>query len=146
MVELALLLIVLVAGMAAPLQAGLNGKMGRALGDPYYAALISFAVGTAGLLCYAAAARIEFLSIKNASSLHWTVWLAGLLGAFYVSVIIILMPRLGSTLTFSLIVAGQLVMALVLDHFGLMGMAVQPVTWARLLGVALVIAGVALIR
>ncbi|WDP92864.1 MAG: DMT family transporter [Desulfobacter sp.] len=144
--ELILLVVALVAGMMAPLQAGLNGKMGRALGDPYYAALISFAVGTMGLLCYALAGRVEFQSIRNAFSLHWAVWLAGLLGAFYVSATIVLMPKLGSTLTFSLVVAGQLLMAVILDHYGLLGVPVQLFNWQRLLGVALVVTGVALIR
>ena len=144
--ELILMFITLAAGTVAPLQAGLNGKMGRAIGDPFYAALISFAVGTLGLFCYALITRVEFANIRHAANIHWTVWTAGLLGAFYVTAILILTPKLGSALTFGLIVAGQLGMALFLDHFGLLGLPVQVLSWQRLLGISLITAGVILIR
>ncbi|WP_457552384.1 DMT family transporter [Desulfobacula sp.] len=144
--KLILLFVALIAGMVAPLQAGLNGKMGRAIGDPFYAALISFAVGTLGLFCYALFTKVNFSSIRYAADIHWTVWSAGLLGAFYVTAIIILTPKLGSALSFGLIIAGQLMMALFLDHFGLLGVPVQPFGWQRLLGIALVMAGVIVIK
>ena len=144
--KLILLFVALIAGMVAPLQAGLNGKMGRAIVDPFYAALISFAVGTLGLFCYALFTKVNFSSIRYAANIHWTVWSAGLLGAFYVTAIIILTPKLGSALSFGLIIAGQLMMALFLDHFGLLGVPVQPFGWQRLLGIALVMAGVIVIK
>jgi bacterial/archaeal transporter family-2 protein len=144
--KLILLLIALVAGMMAPIQAGLNGKMGRAIENPVYAALISFAVGTLVLFGYALVTRIEFTSIRQATDTHWSVWSAGFLGAFYVTATIILTPRLGAALTFSLVVAGQLVMAVVMDHFGLLGVSVQPLSWQRLAGIALITAGVIVIR
>lgn len=136
----------LVAGMLAPLQAGLNGKMGRAIGDPVYAALISFVVGSLGLFVYALAGRVNFTVIRQAWGLHWAVWGAGLLGAFYVTAVIILTPRLGAALTFGLVVAGQLIMAVFLDHFGLLGVSVQPFGWMRLTGILLITVGVFLIR
>ena len=144
--KLILLFIAFIAGMMAPLQAGLNGKMGRAIGDPVYAALISFLVGTLGLLGYAIVTRVEFTNIRHAANIHWTVWFAGLLGAFYVTSVIILAPRIGATLAFSLIVAGQMAMAVFLDHFGLLGVPVQSFGWLRLLGITLITAGVVLIR
>ncbi|MBT3179095.1 MAG: DMT family transporter [Desulfobacula sp.] len=144
--KIILLFIALAAGMMAPLQAGLNGKMGRAIGDPVYAALISFFVGTLGLFCYALVTRVEFTSIRHASNIHWTVWSAGLLGAFYVTSVIILAPKIGATLTFSFIVAGQLAMAVFLDHFGLLGVPVQAFGWQRLLGILLITAGAILIK
>lgn len=140
------LLTALVAGMMAPVQAGFNGKMGRTIGDPVYAALISFFVGTLGLLAYGFALRMDFTAVRNAAGIEWWVWLAGLLGAFYVTAVIVLTPRLGATLTFSLVVAGQLIMAVALDHFGLLGVPVQAISWPRILGIALVTAGVVLIR
>jgi len=140
------LFIALAAGMLAPLQAGLNGKMGRAIESPVYAALISFAVGTLALFCYALATRINFTNIRYAADTHWSVWSAGFLGAFYVTATIILTPRLGAALTFSLVVAGQLIMAVFMDHFGLLGVSIQPLSWQRFAGIALITAGVLLIR
>lgn len=140
------LVLAFAAGMLAPLQAGMNTRMGRALGDPLYAALISFAVGTVGLFLYGVFCRMEFAAIRQAATVHWSIWLAGLLGAFYVTATIILTPKLGAALTFSLVVAGQLVMALLMDHLGSFGISVQPVNWPRLLGILLITAGVLLIR
>jgi len=141
-----LLCVALIAGMMTPLQAGLNGKMGRAVGDPVYAALISFFVGTLSLFGYALFTRVEFASIRHAANIHWTVWSAGLLGAFYVTAIIMLAPRLGATLAFGCIIAGQLSMSIFLDHFGLLGIPVQTLSWQRLFGIALITAGVILIK
>ncbi|HKK90259.1 MAG TPA: DMT family transporter [Desulfobacteraceae bacterium] len=146
MIHFLLLLVALFAGMLAPIQAGLNGKMGRAIGDPFYAALISFVVGSLVLFCYTVATRVHFGAIRHAADVHWTVWLAGSLGAFYVTSVIVLAPRLGATLTFSLVVAGQLIMAVFLDHFGLLGVPVQHFTWQRAAGIVLITAGVVLIR
>lgn len=141
-----LLVLAFAAGMLGPVQAGMNAKIGKALNDPFYAALISFAVGTAGLSAYALAGRMEFSAIRSVSGVHWSLWLAGLLGAFYVTATIVLAPKLGTALTFGLVVAGQLTMAVLMDHFGLFGMPVQPVNWLRLAGVALIVGGTMLIR
>lgn len=140
------LMLAFVAGMSAPLQAVMNTRMGRSLGDPFYAALISFAVGTMGLFAYGLISRMEFATIRQTSDIHWTIWCAGLLGAFYVTTTIILTPRLGAALTFCLVVAGQLSLAVILDHFGSFGIQIQPFNWQRLLGITLISIGVLLIR
>lgn len=144
--KLILLCTALLAGMLAPLQAGLNGKMGRAIGDPVYAALISFVVGSLSLFCYAAVTRVNFSAIRQASGMDYSVWGAGLLGAFYVTAVIILTPRLGAALTFGLVVAGQLMMAVFMDHFGILGVQAQPFNWLRFTGIALITAGVVLLK
>ena len=141
-----LLLFALVAGMLVPVQAVLNTKMGRALGDPVFAALISFSVGTVSLFIYALVVQIDLGSIRQASGLSWMVWAAGCLGAVFVAATIILTPRLGAALTFSLVVAGQLLMAVLMDHFGAFGIQTQPMSWMRLAGIGLITAGVVLIQ
>ena len=141
-----LILFALVAGMLVPIQAVLNTKMGRALGDPVFAALISFSVGTVSLFIYALVVQMDWGAIRQASGLPWMVWAAGCLGAVFVAATVILTPKLGAALTFSLMVAGQLFMAVLMDHFGALGIQVQPMSWMRLVGIALITAGVVLIR
>lgn len=141
-----LLIIAFMAGMILPLQAGMNGKMGRIIGDPVYASLISFVIGSIGLGFYAWVTQVEFANIRLASSAHWSIWLAGIIGACYVTSVIILMPRIGAALTFGLVVAGQLTMAVFLDHYGLLGVSVQSFNWQRMAGIFLITAGVILIR
>jgi transporter family-2 protein len=72
--------------------------------------------------------------------------LGGLLGAFYVTIIVLAFPRLGPALTFGLVVAGQMIMSLLLDHFNILVAQAQPINWWKLFGVALIISGVIVIR
>lgn len=132
--------------MLLPLQAGLNAKMGKAIGDPIYAALISFVIGSIVLFICSLIAKVNLSTINQASNLHWSVWLAGAMGAFYITAVIILTPKLGTTLTFGLIIAGQLSVAAVLDHYGWLGLPVHLINWLRIGGILLITAGVVLIR
>lgn len=141
-----LILLAVVSGAVLPIQAALNGKMGKAVGDPVYAAFISFVVGSIALLGYVAASKTQLSAISTAAQVHWTVWLAGILGAFYVACVIILAPKLGVALTFGLVVTGQLAVSLVIDHFGLLGLPVREVSWQRIMGILLIIGGVVVIR
>ncbi len=134
------------AGAVLPLQAGLNIQLGKSVQQPIFAAFISFLIGTIGLLVYLFILKFDFSSVTNVKSVSPWVWIAGLLGAFYVAAVIILAPKLGTALTFSLVVAGQMIVSLVFDHFGLLGLPVKQINWQRLLGVAFLITGVLLIR
>jgi bacterial/archaeal transporter family-2 protein len=69
-----------------------------------------------------------------------------LIGAIYLTSVIFLIPRLGVALTFSLIVAGQMLITVVIDHFGWLGIPVHHINWQRLFGIALIIAGVIFVR
>ena len=73
-------------------------------------------------------------------------WIGGLLGAFFVAAAVTLVPRLGVAMTFSLIIAGQMLVTLVIDHFGLLGVPETKVSLARVAGILLITAGVVLIR
>lgn len=141
-----LIILAVVSGAVLPIQAALNAKMGKAVGDPVYAAFISFVVGSVGLLIYSLITRVDLTQISNASTVDWSVWTAGLLGAFYVAAVIILVPKIGAALTFGLVIAGQLTFSLLLDHYGLLGLTVHQFNWQRLMGILLIIGGVLLIR
>lgn len=136
----------IIAGAVLPIQAALNGKMGKAVGDPIYAAFISFVVGSVGLLIYLLATRTDLHTLTEAKTVDWSVWLAGILGSFYVACVIILAPKLGVALTFGLVIAGQLGIAIVLDHFGLLGIPKTAISWQRIIGTVLIIIGVVIIR
>ena len=141
-----LILLAVLSGAVLPIQAALNAKMGKAVSDPVYAALISFVIGSIGLFAYSLITKVDLSQINNAGTVHWSVWTAGLLGAFYVAAVIILVPKIGAALTFGLVVTGQLGLSLIMDHYGLMGLSVHAINWQRLFGIALIIGGVLLIR
>lgn len=144
--KLTLIFLAIISGAVLPIQAALNAKMGKAVADPVYAAFISFVVGSVGLLIYVLLSKTQLSSISGASQVNWTVWLAGILGAFYVACVIILAPKLGVALTFGLVVTGQLGLSLIIDHFGLLGLPVDPLTIPKIIGIVLIVVGVIIIR
>lgn len=140
------LLIALVAGALMPTQAATNNKMATVVESPILAALISFVVGTVALVVYALMAGESLSSLAAAKNAPPIAWIGGFLGAFFVAAAIILVPRLGVAMTFSLIIAGQMIVTLIIDHFGLLGVPVKEVSFARIGGILLITAGVVLIR
>lgn len=133
------------SGTFLPIQAGLNSRLGKAAESPVYASMFSFVVGTIGLLVYILLTRqsISWAGVKDAPSY---VWLGGLLGAFYVTVIILAFPKLGPGLTFGLVVAGQMIVSVLLEHNNILVAQQNPINAMKLLGIGLVIAGVFIIR
>jgi len=140
------LLLALVAGAMMPTQAAINNKLAGYVASPISAAFISFLVGTVGLFVYMVATGTPLNSLVNIKDAPPIAWIGGLLGAFFVASTVILAPRIGVAMTFSLIVAGQMLITLVLDHFGFLGLPVKEISLARVGGVVLIIAGVAMIR
>lgn len=144
--QLLYIILAIVAGAVLPLQAGLNVQLGKSVHQPIFAAFASFLIGTIGLLIYLYFLKFDFSLISETKSVSPVVWIAGILGAFYVAAVIILAPRLGVALTFVLVVAGQMGVSLVVDHYGLLGLPVKQINWQRLLGVLFLVIGVLLIR
>ena len=140
MQNLLLLLVALFAGTILPLQAGLNARMGQIVGQPVVSAILSFGTGLAGLLVYMLASRVPLSTLALAAQAPRILWIAGLLGAFYVTTMILLVPKLGA------VIAGQMIASMVMDHYGLLGIPVHPVSPLRVLGVLCIVAGVILVR
>jgi transporter family-2 protein len=140
------LLIALLAGAMMPTQAATNNKMAAFVDSPILAALVSFAVGTLALLVYAVATGVPLGNLADVKNAPPIAWIGGFLGAFFVAAAVTLVPRLGVAMTFSLIIAGQMIVTLVIDHFGLLGIPEKSISIPRLLGIALITGGVILIR
>jgi bacterial/archaeal transporter family-2 protein len=139
-------LLVIVAGISVVLQQSLNAKLGRNLNAALWAGFSNYLVGLVcmGLLIIiidepkpslAAMARIE----------RWE-WCGGVFGAFFIGLSIILIPKFGAARFICLLVAGQMLASLTMDHFGLFGLETKAIDLPRLLGVVLLIGGVALVR
>lgn len=145
MAAISFVVLALLIGVSITLQSGVNTQLRLVLGSPFQAGFVSFAIGTVALGVYAFSlpSRWTFSGVGNAP---WWVWTGGLLGAYIVTMVIVLAPRLGATVLVALIVAGQMITALILDHFGLLGFQLHPARWERFLGVVLLLLGVVLIR
>lgn len=140
------LLLAILAGAMMPTQAATNNKMATVVDSPILAAFISFFIGTVALFVYVIASGTPIGNLASVKDAPPIAWIGGLLGAFFVTMTVLLAPRLGVAMTFSLIIAGQMLVTLVIDHFGLLGVDVRPVSWIRLAGIVLITGGVILIR
>jgi transporter family-2 protein len=143
---IALLLLAALAGALLPVQAGINAQLRVTLGDPLAATLVSFLIGSAALGLLVLGARIPLQLGEALDRAPWWHWTGGLLGAVYVALTILLAPRLGAAALIAAVVAGQMLASLALDQWALVGFAQHPLSLQRVLGAALVIGGVALVR
>jgi bacterial/archaeal transporter family-2 protein len=134
------------AGAMLPIQFGINAQLAAWLGSPLRATLVSFAVGTLVLLVAAALFARGISEGRDLGAAPWWVWVGGFLGAFYVLGSVVTAPKLGAAALFAFILAGQALASLAVDHFGWVGFEENPITPGRLLGMALVAAGVAAVR
>lgn len=136
---------VVLAGGATAMQAPTNARLMTAVGSPVNAAFVSFAIGTAvlGLLALMMQSRPD---LTAARALPWYAWIGGVYGVIFVVAATWAVPRMGVATTVTLMVAGQLIVSLVLDHFGAFGVPKQPINLTRIAGIGLVVAGVLLAR
>jgi transporter family-2 protein len=134
------------AGLTITTQAGVNSQLRFAVNNPWVAAFISFLVGTIFLGLFIIATKQTTPSLAQLRGIELYKFSGGLLGAFFVTVIIFSVPRIGSANVFALVIAGQLLFALVYDHFGLFGFPQSDINWVKLAGVVLLIVGAYLIN
>ncbi len=134
------------AGTMLPLQAAINARLARVVGSPVWAAAISGLVLTAALAVLGLAMVRALPRTAGIDGLPWWAWTGGLCGAVVLSATTTIAPRLGTASMIALVMFGQVLCSLVLDHFGLFGLAPQPLTSKRCAAAALLLAGAALMR
>ena len=131
------------AGVAAAMQAATNAGLARAagLGPALVVNTVIVLIGATALWATLGAKATFF-----PAGAPWTLYLGGLFGFVLLASLAFVFPKIGAAYAVTLMIAGQCVAALVIDHFGLMGMPRDPVTVQRVIGVALVAAGVVVAR
>ncbi len=133
-------LVMLAAGIGIPVLAALNAALGQRIGSPAVAAFCLFLVALAGTALVVAATGIGAVRQLAAQPRH--LFLAGLFVAFYVLSITWIAPRFGVGNAVFFVLLGQLVAAAAIDHFGLFGARISPLSPQRAVGIALMAAGV----
>lgn len=132
------------AGCLVGMQAPINSRLGKSVGS-MQAATFSFLLGTLVLLVIAAFARGGLGGLAHATRAPWWALVGGLLGAVYVSVALVAVRTLGASGLTAVVITGQLVISVVIDRFGLLGVARQAVGAQRIAGLLLLAAGVVLV-
>jgi transporter family-2 protein len=137
-----LLFMVAVGGFLTPVQASVNAMLGRSLGHPVSAAVVSTMVSFSLLAITALVIRVPWPGAAGLSAPWWVYVSGGTIGAIFVFFLLFSAPIIGATA----VIAGQLIGSVALDHFGALGLPQQAVSPGRALGIAFLIAGVFLIR
>jgi len=143
LMKLVFAVLALVAGVAVAFQGATNQGLLKAAGiGP--ALLVNTVIVLAGAtgLWFATGAQTTFFP----AGASWTLYLGGLFGFIVIVAAVLVFPRLGAAYAIALMVCGQCLAAMIIDHYGLMGMETSPATPQRVLGVVLVMAGVVVFR
>jgi len=133
----------LAAGLAGSVQAAVMGRFGERIGTVEalaWATLLSVVIAMAVLLV----ARRGTGGLSDAWAAPKWMWAGAALGTFIVFSITVVSPRIGTTSTIALLVAGQLAMGTAIDRFGLFGFEQIALSWPRVLGIALLAVGAVL--
>ena len=139
-------LIALGAGGVIAVQAAMNSRLGRELGSPALATLANCAIATLLVLGYCLIVRAGAPQAGVMLRVPVWAWFGGMLGACYVAAVIVTTPKLGVGTMAGFVIAGQMLMALALDHFGLLGLDRHPISVGRVAGIALIVTGVFLLK
>ena len=140
---LAVLLTAATGGLVA-LQAPINSMLGKSVGT-WQAAALSFGIGTVLLAAIVTLAGGGWGGLSEARGLPWHYFLGGVLGAAYVTTILVTVRSLGAGGVTAATIAGQLAISLVVDQLGILGVEKQPITVERVLGVLMLAAGTYLV-
>ncbi|MBL8985106.1 MAG: DMT family transporter [Gemmatimonadetes bacterium] len=140
------IVVALLLGAGLSVQAGVNASLRSVLGHPLHSTIINFVVGLVLVLAYALLSGLRTPAAGQFGRAAPWMYLGGAIGAAYVTGVVVLAPRLGAATLATLVIAGQLAAALVIDHFGWLGFPTHPISPTRVAGVALVVAGVILVR
>jgi len=139
-------LLPLLAGVAMALQSGINSQLRIAINHPYMAAFVSFFVGTVALLLVLVFTKQPLPSMDAYAGINWYKFTGGLFGVFVVTVTLLSVKEIGVANMFVLVIAGQLITAVCMDHFGVLGLNVSPVSLQKTAGIVLLVAGAWLVN
>jgi transporter family-2 protein len=134
------------AGASIVVQQVLNANLRAALNSAAWSGFASYAVGLVCMVALIVALRDPVPSIATMARIPWWAWSGGLFGALFIASAILLVPHLGAATFIALLVTGQMLASVTFDHFGWLGLAQRSIDLPRLIGIAMLVGGVVLIR
>jgi bacterial/archaeal transporter family-2 protein len=136
----------LLAGAAIGLQAGMNAQLGVLLKSPLFSAAITFIVACCCVLIVVALTTRQLPSLINVQSVPLYLWFSGAISAFGVASFYFLIPRMGVGPMMSFALTGQLLIAMLVSHFGWFDLPAKPISISKVMGVIAMVAGILLIN
>lgn len=138
------ILLAIAIGMLMPIQSGVNSELAKNLNHPFQSAFISFC-GGAFLLGISMLFIKESFPLKNLKDISPLYFTGGLLGSIFVFSSLFLISKIGATVLIAAFVTGQLLMSIIIDQFGILGIPQSPITLPKLLGCIFLLLGLLLI-
>jgi len=140
------LVISLGAAFVIPYQAAVNGLLSRHLTHPLQASLCNFLGGAVFLSLLLLVIQPSLPAFDSLRRVPWYLYGGGILGVLFVTASLLAVPRIGGTAFLAAMLTGQMVGALILDHYGLLNVPVQPISASRIAGIGLLALGVYLVQ
>lgn len=137
-------LMAVMAGAANPFQSATNGELNKQLQQPVWAGIVVYATGLIGMLVIQAFVR-QPVPFARAGHVSWWAWMGGLISIASTIAGLMLVQKLGSGIFTSLSLTASLVVSVLLDQYGLLGLKQHPASVGRWIGCALLVAGVWLV-
>ncbi len=138
--------IVILIGFLLAIQGSINTQLTTFLKHPLQGALVNFLVGTICLLGLNVIFRTQIPDWGQVKTAPAYLFMGGMLGAIFVSSVIFFIPKIGVTTVLAASIAGQLIAASIIDHYGFFGVAVQTISVTRIAGILLMLGGIFLIQ
>lgn len=141
-----LIALAMFAGAVVPFQSAINLNLGRGLGHPLWATFVSLLVSVLVLLPIMLALRLPLPSLALITKVPLWMWSGGAFGVCFISLALVLLPKLGASGFMALALAGQAIASLLLDHYGWFGLLERQITLPKVLGLVMLMGGVVLIQ
>lgn len=138
--------IVLVVGFLLAVQGSINTQLTTFLRHPLQGALVNFIVGFICLLTLNVVLHTQVPDWGQVKAAPWHLFIGGMLGALFVSSVIFFIPKIGVSTVLAASIAGQLIAASIIDHFGFFGLNVHSISAGRVAGILLLLGGIFLIQ
>ncbi|MFV0522232.1 MAG: DMT family transporter [Mangrovibacterium sp.] len=139
-------LLVILAGCMLAVQGSVNSQLTGYLKHPLQSALVNFSVGFIVLLVINFTLRTGFPNLILVKAAPWYLFCGGVLGALFVSSMIFSIPQIGVSTALAASIGGQLIAAVIIDHFGFFGLNIHTISLGRIMGIILLLVGIFLIQ
>jgi bacterial/archaeal transporter family-2 protein len=136
------LFLALITGALIPVQAATNAAFSKSIGSPFITGLMVSGIGLVSMIVFVFITGTSLPSITQLKAAPAYTYLGGIIVAIYIVMITLLVPRLGVGVSIALIVTGQILFSVVIDHFGLFGTTAREINITRLTGILLMISGI----
>ncbi|WP_395745768.1 DMT family transporter [Prosthecobacter sp.] len=134
------------AGAVIPVMATFNAQLARSIGSAPAAVLILLLVGFFGAMAYQLSTRTPLPEAATLLSARGYLYTGGLMVVFYMISVTLLIPKFGVGNTILFVVCAQMCSSALIDHWGLFGVPVRPISWLRLIGLLVILAGLVLVQ